>query len=118
MRCTNLKMKADAEYKMGKAARLRAKRIDVEVELATRVAQLEDKKLRLFLTGMQRLMKIKEKRSILANLRHKNGGRFTVVRQHYKVFTIFEPNETPGPFTLEKMYRTSDTSELDHHVDS
>ena len=93
-------MTADAEYKMGKAARLRAKRIDVEVELATRVARLEDENLRVYLTGMQRFMKFKEKRSILANLKHKNGGRFNVIRDGYKVLTIFRPNATPGDFTL------------------
>ena len=106
MLCTNrnLKMIYNDQYKMGKGARLRAQRMNVEVELATRIARLKDETLLFFLEGMMQFMKSKQKREVLSYLRHKNGGVFKVIRiekpMRDQVVMVFTPHETPGPFTL------------------
>ena len=100
MRYTNLKLRADAKYKMGKGARLRAQRIEAEVQLATRIARLKDEDLRVFLSGMLRIIKSKQRREILASLKTKNGGEFRAMRDGYRVVLVFTPHKTPGPFTF------------------
>ena len=100
MRCTNLKLRADAKYKMGKGARLRAQRIEDEIQLATRIARLKDEDLRVFLTNMMRVVKYKQQREVLGYLKTKNGGEFRAIRDGYRVVLVFTPHKTPGSFTL------------------